>query len=273
MSISTARVKRTRRDVAIAMVVDALIVGATLWWALLLRFEGEVPAGYYQGFLLTLPIVIAAILSSGHLMGLYRIVRKYTSLGEAWRIAKVVLLTGGSILIVSQGYYLLEGARLLPLSIPLIWGPPAFLGLVAPRVFRRFMAHFKFGKLVSADADRVLIVGAGDAGEHIVRGALRNPDARLHPVAFVDDDPAKIGRRIHGLPVAGSIEELPKVVAERSVDKVVIALPNAPSRLVRTIWTWLPNPAPKRRSYPRSRSSWASSPLRLTSGMSTLAIS
>jgi FlaA1/EpsC-like NDP-sugar epimerase len=72
---------------------------------------------------------------------------------------------------------------------------------------------------------RVLIVGAGDAGEGILRELYRLPVERYHVVAFVDDDPKKRGIRIHGVPVLGGIENLAAVAERQKAEEVVIALP------------------------------------------------
>ena len=71
----------------------------------------------------------------------------------------------------------------------------------------------------------VLIHGAGEAGAMLVREMRRNRALRLEPVAFLDDDPGKRGQRIYGIEVVGALEDLPRVVAEREVSEVIVALP------------------------------------------------
>lgn len=80
----------------------------------------------------------------------------------------------------------------------------------------------------------MLIVGAGDAGEHVARDMLRS-GSRFVPVGFLDDDPDKIGRRIHGLPVIGSTSEAPYAVSTTEADHVLVALPSAPSRVLQEV--------------------------------------
>ena len=82
---------------------------------------------------------------------------------------------------------------------------------------------------------RVLMVGAGDAGQMLVREMQRTPTGMI-PVGYVDDDPVKTGARIHGVKVWGLVEELPAVVVQRRVDEVVIAVPSAdPSQIRRFV--------------------------------------
>ncbi|HEY8548401.1 MAG TPA: nucleoside-diphosphate sugar epimerase/dehydratase [Vicinamibacterales bacterium] len=82
---------------------------------------------------------------------------------------------------------------------------------------------------------RVLVVGAGDTGALVVREMRRNPQLGLQPQAFLDDHPAKHGKRIHEVPVAGSIADLETVVAAEEIDEVVIALPTAEGGVIRRV--------------------------------------
>jgi FlaA1/EpsC-like NDP-sugar epimerase len=82
---------------------------------------------------------------------------------------------------------------------------------------------------------RVVIVGAGDAGALVVREMQRNPQLHLQPVAFVDDDPEKIRKEIHGVRVAGGLRDLPSVIERHRAREVVIAIPSAPGAVVRLV--------------------------------------
>jgi FlaA1/EpsC-like NDP-sugar epimerase len=82
---------------------------------------------------------------------------------------------------------------------------------------------------------RVLVVGAGDAGSLVVREMQRNPQLRMRPVAFADDDVSKIGNRIHGVPVLGGSADLVALVAEHRIDEVVIAMPRVGGTVVRKV--------------------------------------
>ncbi len=76
----------------------------------------------------------------------------------------------------------------------------------------------------SRSSRRTVVIGAGDAGEAAVRAIARQPLADLRPVAFVDDDPLKQGLHVHGVPVEGTIEELPAVVERLQADSVLMAI-------------------------------------------------
>jgi len=83
---------------------------------------------------------------------------------------------------------------------------------------------------------RFLIVGAGNAGEALLREVVRMPVVQYHVIGFIDDDPVKQGTHIHGIPVLGTVDQLPKVCEERSIEEIAIAMPSAnPLRLRRVI--------------------------------------
>jgi FlaA1/EpsC-like NDP-sugar epimerase len=82
---------------------------------------------------------------------------------------------------------------------------------------------------------RVLIIGAGDAGELLLREIQNNPRLGYEPVGFVDDDPRKTGFHIHGVPVIGVTANLAGVVAAHPADELIIAIPSAPREQIQAI--------------------------------------
>jgi UDP-GlcNAc:undecaprenyl-phosphate GlcNAc-1-phosphate transferase len=89
---------------------------------------------------------------------------------------------------------------------------------LAFRLFRQLLPVHN-----STDGCRVLIYGAGDAGELLLRELLNNRELRYSPVGFVDDDPKKTGKVIHGLRVFGGNGMLPSICVEQRVDEVLIS--------------------------------------------------
>lgn len=82
---------------------------------------------------------------------------------------------------------------------------------------------------------RVLVIGAGDAGVLVAREMQRNTHLGMDVAAFLDDDPVKVGKRIHGIPVNGTTAELPAVIQALGIAEVAIAMPKAPGSVVRRI--------------------------------------
>ncbi|MDP6279538.1 MAG: hypothetical protein QGI11_13675, partial [Nitrospinota bacterium] len=75
---------------------------------------------------------------------------------------------------------------------------------------------------------RVLIIGAGDAGEMLVREMQNNSRLGYLPIGFIDDNPGKIGRRMFGLEVMGSRSDLRRIIVEERVEEVIVAIPSVP---------------------------------------------
>lgn len=75
---------------------------------------------------------------------------------------------------------------------------------------------------------RVLVVGAGEAGKMVIREMLANPQLEMEPIAFVDDDPAKIGTQTHGLPVLGTIQNIAGLVDRYQIQRIIVAMPSVP---------------------------------------------
>ena len=82
---------------------------------------------------------------------------------------------------------------------------------------------------------RVLVVGAGEAGTIVVREMRASPQLNMEPVAFVDDDPAKVGTHIQGLPVLGTCAQIPELIDRHQIQRMIVAIPSAPLRQQREI--------------------------------------
>jgi FlaA1/EpsC-like NDP-sugar epimerase len=131
----------------------------------------------------------------------------------------------------------------LPRSVPLIDGMLTLLLIggtrfsvraskkVNPRTLRH--VNRRCGKLNLKN--RILIVGAGSAGASLAREMRENPAMKLHPVAFIDDDPQKLNLYISGLPIVGNRHQIPEVVRSLNIDRIVIAIPSAPGPVIRRI--------------------------------------
>ena len=129
--------------------------------------------------------------------------------------------------------------RLVPFSFT-IWATDLFLSagvLVGIRAANRYHAEHNRDRRPGKEAAerKVVLVGAGEAGLMVAREMLRHRDRGMTPVAFVDDDPAKQRLVIEGVSVAGTIDDLPAVIAERGADEVVISISMASGPLVRRV--------------------------------------
>jgi len=226
-------VAHLRRDVPLAL-LDLTSVFVAYLVTLVLRFDGAVPARYWQAFRWFIPIVMAVHLGSNYFMGLYGQMWRYASVQEARR----VLMAVGSALVLNLAItlFLLPGRRPIPLSV---LGLGALLSLVAFGALR-FQSRLFALRRRSVDRSggrttRVLLVGAGDAGAMVLADTQKNPSLGLVPVGILDDDPRKVGLALHGVPILGAVLRIPELTQKLNVDEVLLTIPSATSDVVREV--------------------------------------
>ncbi len=223
-------VRHLRRSVPL-FVLDAAIVVVAYMGPLVLRFDGSVPRLYWLNFWLFIWFVAFVHLMSNYIFGLYGQMWRYASVREARQVV-LAGVAGGIVVVVASGA--LGGSlRVIPLSTAIMGATLSFMGFGAIRFQSRLFA-FRRRTLVK-DRARVLIVGAGDAGEMVLRDILRNESLELEPVGILDDDPQKHGLALHGVFILGDRSSIPSLVAELGVDQVLLAIPSATSELVRVV--------------------------------------
>jgi FlaA1/EpsC-like NDP-sugar epimerase len=122
-----------------------------------------------------------------------------------------------------------------PRSMPIIDSFISLMGIGAVRLSIRMVFSFYKSHTTRTTFKPVLIAGAGVAGAMTARELQTNKQLGLMPAGFVDDDPLKQGRRIHGVPVLGPTKDLPRILREMKISEVVVAMPMAPGRVVREV--------------------------------------
>ena len=120
----------------------------------------------------------------------------------------------------------------VPRSVPIIYAILLTTLLGGPRLLYRWA---KDQHLYQKASQRVLVVGAGNAGEMLARDMLRNNTDFYIPAAFIDDDKSRIGREIQGIPIVGNTSEIPKIVDQFDIDIIMLAIPSASSMQMRRI--------------------------------------
>jgi UDP-GlcNAc:undecaprenyl-phosphate GlcNAc-1-phosphate transferase len=216
-SISDFAYKRRLFEIA----CDAFAIVLAYYGAYLLRFDARVVEPYYGQMLRSMPVVLVSQLATFLVLGLYSTVWRYTSVRDLMALLRAGL--GGwvaSVLIVTF-LFRFEG---LSRSAFVIDGLLLIIGLTATRAsVRWFQSVLAYGRTkAAAPSKRTLIYGAGDGGELVVRELLNNPALGFLPVGFLDDDPRKHGRKIHGVPILGSLERLAELLPDRA-DHVVLS--------------------------------------------------
>jgi len=216
------------RSPAIAFLHDLLMVPLAWFFGYWICFNfSSIPAEYLSEAILWLPLTIATQTAAFIYFGLYRGDWRFASFPDLMRIIKAVLI--GTLICLT---IITLATRLN--HVPRIVFPFYGMGLIGllgtPRFFYRWL---KDRKHYLNQGKRVLIVGAGRAGEMLVRDLLRDPERCLLPVGFLDDDIRKQGLEIHGIRVLGTCDRISDLAEELDVELILLAVPSAHSRQMR----------------------------------------
>ena len=204
------------------------MAAAANYLAFWLRFDGQIPAQYWTLWLQTVPCLVLIRGLAFVWFHLYDSVWQYVGLRDLRAIAASVAASSMVFCLVIRA--LLE-LRAYPRSVFVIDLVLLVFLMAAVRVSWRLGREY----LVSARSTRVLIFGAGDAGEAIVREILTGGEHGYRPVGFVDDDPSKVGQRIHGVPVLGTRADLPRIIRETNPSEVLVAIARATPPMLRQV--------------------------------------
>ncbi|WP_339210621.1 nucleoside-diphosphate sugar epimerase/dehydratase [Aeribacillus sp. FSL K6-8210] len=217
-----------QKRLSLLILLDSMIVLTSIYLCYWLLYPNQ-----------TIKVPVLVIISSismlcchhifAYIYKLYKKAWQYASIGELLSIFKAVTL---SIIVTAIIQFILTNdiyIRMLTvtwmLHILLIGG-----SRFAWRIFRdNYMTK-------AIDKKRTLIIGAGAAGTMVVRQLLRNKEAELYPVAFVDDDPKKQQLDILNVPVAGMIRDIPHIVQKMNIEHIIIAIPSLNKRKMNAIF-------------------------------------
>lgn len=227
MSILSRAVDRLYRiRLPILLALHAGLVVAANQAAFWLRFDGVIPAAQQPYHRSLLPLLIATRLVVFLPLRLHQGVWRYAGIWDLRNIVAGVALSSVAFWLLVHG---LLGAGAYPRSVFIIDAVLLLCLMGGVRLARRLSAAVSR----RADASRVLIYGAGDAGAAVVR-EMRNRSTYV-PIGLVDDDERKTGTRIHGVKVLGTRVDLAKILASHHPTEVLLAIPSADPRTIRTI--------------------------------------
>ena len=219
---SSSRLKVLLLNRWIIVAHDLFMIVAAWLSAYWLRFNlHEIPVHYLDSALKYLLFILPIQAAVFWFFGLYRGVWRFASLPDLVRIIKSTGLGLVISMLVLFVFYRLEW---VPRSVPFLYGMLLIVMLSGPRFVYRWLRDHS---LSVREGERVLIVGAGQAGEQLARDLQRDRINSYQPVAFVDDMTRRIGQDIHGIPVLGPTESIPQIVTELGVDIILLAVPSA----------------------------------------------
>jgi len=215
---------------------DMLLIAGSLHASFWLRFDGAIPNEFMRNFRYYIPLVLIIKLSLLLSFGMYNISWRFFGLKESIKLFSAVSLSSlgmAIFLFFFKTYAPFQGfpRSVLLLDYILTFG---FIGLL--RISKRAAKEYlnKAGRR-SRGKMKILIIGAGSAGEQIGREMLNSKKSKYFPIGFIDDDPAKRGLSIHGIKVLGTRKEIPRILKENYIDEVLVALPSSSSKDIRQI--------------------------------------
>ena len=213
------------------LLLDVLLVVAALLGSNYLRFDDPFPADFpHLSQWLLIDILLTPVVF--FFTGLYRSAWRYASITDL----KVIFTAVAARTIILLSVFLFLGYdRGIPRSV-IIMDAILLLGLVGGvRLLTRMRREFRQQKSLR-NKTPVLIIGAGDAGEIILRELRNNRTLPYNPVGFIDDDASKWGHRIHGVPVLGGTSDIPRIAPRRRISDAIIAIPSASGTQLTSIY-------------------------------------
>lgn len=214
----------------VVIISDIILTILSYWLSYLLRFNFTVPSIYEHVFFRSFPVLLLIRVICFHAFGLYKGVWRYASINDLLRILKAITLS--TIIFSAYVFFYFRGESFPRSTVIIDWFIIiTFLG--GSRFFYRFFREFK--TLSSSEGKNALIIGASDEGEMLLREMKKNPKMNYKPVGFIDRTNERKGKRIHDVPVLGSLKDLQRVIKRKKVEDVIIADSTIASKELRQI--------------------------------------
>jgi FlaA1/EpsC-like NDP-sugar epimerase len=222
--------------------IDVGLVCISYMLAYLIRFEGDIPPVQIEMLAHTLPWIVLLKIVVFAWIGLYRGMWRYTSIADLINIITATVISAGVIALALVLIRRFEGFSRSVLvldaliTLMLVGGIRLLIRVYIQRTIPASFFHptfFPFFNPDRAKRTRLLIVGAGDAAEKMLREIQDNPRVKYQPVGFLDDNPRKRGQAIHGVPVLGAIDDIGQLPIQ--FDEILIAIPSARGDVMRRI--------------------------------------
>jgi len=228
--------RHLHREVQVFLDLCVLVVAFAL--AYLLRFDFQVPEDELHRGLAQLPVVVLLQFVALLITGIYAFVWRYVGMTDVLAFVRAATYSATPILILRLGLPSSFHSWRVPLSVLMIDTLLAFGGLLALRVFRRGLyERYERGLHEEEGApQRVLLIGAGRAGQLAARELHFRSRNSLEVVGFIDDDRAKIGTVIHGVKVLGTTSEIGDIAARHSAEQAIITMTEASSETIRRVF-------------------------------------
>lgn len=205
----------------VLFILDLCLIYLSLRVAILMRYENHVSAGTLKNIYSAVPQLLLVFGACSVVGGVYDMIWRYAGAAEFARLAVVYLISTAAILALNR-----LAAWRISRPILAMTGVIALLAVAVSRFSWKLLREFLRARQNADGSARILIVGAGEGGVYAARICQQNQKVFGHPVAFADDDPLKRRMRIGGIPVCGTIDEVPQIVEKMEIDEIIVAVPS-----------------------------------------------
>ena len=212
----------------LVLALDIVLVMCAYVGAHLLRFEGNILPPFLSAMKTTLPLVVLVKIFFFYGFNLYRGMWRYTSLIDFMNVVKAVAVSSVTLILLILFLYGFVGFSRSVFIMDFVLTLCLVAGVrIAIRLYLLRDTTFlvSFLRKQARPRKRMLLIGAGAAGEQILRELIGNPHLRAEAVGLLDDNAEKVGKSIHGVPVLGTVDRIEEIDVD--FDEILIACPSA----------------------------------------------
>jgi len=226
----------------IVFIGDLILMCLSLVIAYLMRFEFRLEPNKIEQIIYLLPLIVPIKVLVFFQMDVYRGMFRYVNLSDILRVFRAIVVSNLIIIFIILAFYRFQGfSRAVfimdaGLTFLLISGFRSAIRIFYQQYEKRKIdGHVRLNFMRSKGDIPIIIIGAGHTGEKILREINDNPRLKYHVKGYVDDDSTKKKRSIHGIPILGTIDKLPRLVNKHQVKELLIAIPSATGDQMRRI--------------------------------------
>jgi FlaA1/EpsC-like NDP-sugar epimerase len=217
----------------VKFIADCILLAFSYYVSFLLRFDFSIPGDQARVFLYSLPGAVLIPILFFIIFDFYNSLWSFWSLRELKQLVAVYSLSILTLLVLAVSAWMGLHLPLVPRSIFILHGAIGILLLGGLRMaYRMFMERSSFP---AHTAKRILIVGAGQSAEMLLRQIHKDPKLHYRVVGLIDDDESKHHRKLHGVQVLGPREVITQAVRAEAADEIIIAVPSATSKQMQAI--------------------------------------
>ena len=234
LPLSNRLVKQSKSKISrlLKILIDVGVITLAYFLAYAIRFEGNIPSAELTAYFHCIPILLTLTLTLFFGFGLYKGLYQYAGIKDLVLLFSAHTVAWAAYISI---IYMLR-VQWTPRSVLSIYWLLGFIAMggvrFSSRLLKELMSFSQGGK------SRVLIVGAGSAGEMMLRQIKTDNNIGYYPVGIIDDDPNKRHVSIHGIPVLGTTRDIPQLVEQKNIEQIIIATPSAKAREMRKIVTY-----------------------------------